>query len=608
MGFAITREYTAEEDRIILDAQSRLGNRWSAIAAMLPGRTEDAVKIRWKSLCRVRKGQGRRAQGEKGKNSPKEMDAMGDMQAMSGAPMMMANGHPGGFAGNLVKSDEVASFSAIPPPQIVRLPSGQLVAGYASGVQPMQTTGMMAGPPPPTMMYASEMSQGGYDPTMAHYRKPPMSQPHVVVGGGSYGHGLPPSVPTMAPGNGQVAATTSMMGLPSPSHAGYSQPYTMGVTSYATDMSGNMYPTVTGGMASATGAAYGSTPGPQMAMYRPAMMMSPQVSPHHQAVVGTVPSPHQQQQMMMAGGAPSYSYGLPPTPTNGGVLNVPNGGVMQGFNPAAAFVQQQQQPSPQQQQYVNQPVVSQQLSPSESSAEREQPEAPPSPPIAKTESIEPVTSTASAVSSSEGSGATANPVGVPNPAAMFARTQAKAQQSPASSSSQPTMGGNPVAAFLKQQQLQKRKDSSSSSVKPLGGGGSSSGSGVKPFNPALAFAQRMQPGPVSSQRPPIPISSSSTKSSEGTADEDEDGESGDKSNEPSLKKVKPRLSIDAARASAARRLRNSGSGAALAGRGSLDVFLNEIGDVGRLSDLKMDEFQTLDELWRVSGDMDRLSL
>ena len=49
-------EYTAEEDRIILEAQARLGNRWSAISAMLPGRTEDAVKIRWKSLCRSKSG------------------------------------------------------------------------------------------------------------------------------------------------------------------------------------------------------------------------------------------------------------------------------------------------------------------------------------------------------------------------------------------------------------------------------------------------------------------------------------------------------------------------------------------------------------------------
>lgn len=45
--------YTAEEDRLIVEAQARLGNRWSVIASLLPGRTEDAVKIRWKSHCRV---------------------------------------------------------------------------------------------------------------------------------------------------------------------------------------------------------------------------------------------------------------------------------------------------------------------------------------------------------------------------------------------------------------------------------------------------------------------------------------------------------------------------------------------------------------------------
>ncbi|RHY31469.1 hypothetical protein DYB32_003473 [Aphanomyces invadans] len=47
--------YTREEDQLIVDMQAKLGNRWSVIAQQLSGRTEDAVKIRWKSLMRTRR-------------------------------------------------------------------------------------------------------------------------------------------------------------------------------------------------------------------------------------------------------------------------------------------------------------------------------------------------------------------------------------------------------------------------------------------------------------------------------------------------------------------------------------------------------------------------
>eukprot|EP00924_Labyrinthula_sp_SR-Ha-C_P009551 snap_masked-scaffold_2-processed-gene-27.42-mRNA-1 protein AED:0.20 eAED:0.20 QI:0/-1/0/1/-1/1/1/0/335 len=48
-------EWTAEEDQILLSMQEQEGNKWAKIATLIPGRTENSVKTRFKSLERLKK-------------------------------------------------------------------------------------------------------------------------------------------------------------------------------------------------------------------------------------------------------------------------------------------------------------------------------------------------------------------------------------------------------------------------------------------------------------------------------------------------------------------------------------------------------------------------
>ncbi|OHT09987.1 Myb-like DNA-binding domain containing protein [Tritrichomonas foetus] len=81
------KDWTPEEDKILIDRQKLWGNKWSQIAADLPGRTDNAVKNRWNSSLKRRLERIERGQSPSGKRGRKPKRA-------SEAPNLIDEGVP----------------------------------------------------------------------------------------------------------------------------------------------------------------------------------------------------------------------------------------------------------------------------------------------------------------------------------------------------------------------------------------------------------------------------------------------------------------------------------------------------------------------------------
>lgn len=141
-------DWTQEEDSILIECQAKWGNKWSKIAALLPGRTDNSVKNRWNSSIKRRLQRienGEEPSGRRGRK-PKRL---------SEAPAILGNDVPvPDILGIEIKTDATAPSNTSPAIPESSLSPFTLTSGLVTPLKQIWSPNLQS----PTMSWSPNLS------------------------------------------------------------------------------------------------------------------------------------------------------------------------------------------------------------------------------------------------------------------------------------------------------------------------------------------------------------------------------------------------------------------------------------------------------------------